>query len=348
MPFSGLVKSRTLANKFHGMRGTVIIACYTDTMSEHARTTRSRVRSREPPSPTGLTPAAKKDRGPVSRKQLRFSPETQDPDTQAPVGRAVEDPGDDPAVQDTDVQEADPTGPGVEDPGDDPAVQDADVQEADPTGAGVEDPEMRSSAAGPWTHNEALLEFLLLHDCHGSSPGKWCRKGDLELWTASTTFVQLRADTQLPRTGIYMTRDSYLYFLLCRSKVLTRLSKQFRDPAEALKFFDRPCSQDKSTQAGFHLDDVSSQMLAESEQLMQELALRSSVTVPAEFIAHSLVAMERLKHAGRSNILALLAKALGTVRPDGVESLMPVHRMPVGLIKYAVNFFTSIYVYCNM
>ena len=92
MPFSGLVKSRTLANKFHGMRGTVIIACYTDTslpclnMPER----RSRVRSREPPSPTGLTPAAKKDRGPVSRKQLRFSPETQDPDAQAPVGRAVE------------------------------------------------------------------------------------------------------------------------------------------------------------------------------------------------------------------------------------------------------------------
>ena len=73
--------------------------------------------------------------------------------------------------------------------------------------------------------------------------------------------------------------------------------------------------------------------------------LRSSVTVPAEFIAHSLVAMEKLKHAGRSNILALL---LGTVRPDGVESLMPVHRMPVGLIEYAVNFFTSKKVICNM
>lgn len=141
---------------------------------------------------------------------------------------------------------------------------------------------------------------------------------------------------------------------------MTRLSKRFRDPAEALKFFESvpECRslppplhhRDASTQADFCIDDISSQMLSllnaipESEQagvvckLMQSLA-KPSVMVPHEFIAQSLVTMQRLQHAGRSNVLALLAKALGTMRPDGRDSLMPICRMPVGLIEYAVNFF---------
>ena len=74
---------------------------------------------------------------------------------------------------------------------------------------------------------------------------------------------------------------------------------------------------------------------------MQELAAKSAFHVPHGYISHSLAAMQRLQQAGRSNILALLAKAFGTTRSDGVESLMPVHRMPVGLIEYAALFFTS-------
>ena len=76
-------------------------------------------------------------------------------------------------------------------------------------------------------------------------------------------------------------------------------------------------------------------------RLMQELAVKSSFDVPDGYISHSLAAMQRLQHAGRSNTLALLAKAFGATRSDGVESLMPIHRMPVGLIEYAVNFFIS-------
>lgn len=88
-------------------------------------------------------------------------------------------------------------------------------------------------------------------------------------------------------------------------------------------------------------------LIPESEQadtvcrLMQALAVQSALTVPLEFITHSPVAMKRLKDAGRSNILALLAKALGKMQPDGAESLMPVDRMPLGLMEYAVNLFTS-------
>ena len=151
--------------------------------------------------------------------------------------------------------------------------------------------------------------------------------------------------------------------LSCRAKVLTRLSKEFRDPAEALKFLESPREsrflslslhqQDASTQADFCSDDVTAHMLAllstapEREKaqvvckLMQALAAPSSARVPTEFIAQSLLAMQRLQEAGRSNVLALLAKSLGTMRPDGVESLMPICRMPLGLIEYAVNFFAS-------
>ena len=36
-----------------------------------------------------------------------------------------------------------------------------------------------------------------------------------------------------------------------------------------------------------------------------------------------------------------LVKALGTMRPDNSDSLMPVKHMPMGLIEYTVNFFTA-------
>ena len=111
--------------------------------------------------------------------------------------------------------------------------------------------------------------------------------------------------------------------------------------------------RDASTQADFCSDDISSHnmlsllnAIPESEQagvvckLMQSLAT-PSVMVPHEFIAQSLVSKQRLQQAGRSNVLASLAKALGTMRPDGRDSLMPICRMPVGLIEYAVNFFAS-------
>ena len=42
---------------------------------------------------------------------------------------------------------------------------------------------------------------------------------------------------------------------------------------------------------------------------------------------------------GRSNVLYNLAKALGTMRDDQTDSLLPVKRMPMGLIEHCVNFF---------
>ena len=126
----------------------------------------------------------------------------------------------------------------------------------------------------------------------------------------------------------------------------------FFDQCHASTQADIDC-EDASTQADFCVSDITTQMLLlsslipEREQadaickLMQGLAVKSSLNVPDGYISDSLAAMQRLQHAGRSNILAQLAKAFGATRPDGIESLMPVNRMPVGLIEYVVNFFTS-------
>ena len=51
--------------------------------------------------------------------------------------------------------------------------------------------------------------------------------------------------------------------------------------------------------------------------------------------------MIHLKHCHRSNVIYLLAKALGTMRPDQSDSLLPAKRMPMGLIEYSAKFFTA-------
>jgi len=48
--------------------------------------------------------------------------------------------------------------------------------------------------------------------------------------------------------------------------------------------------------------------------------------------------MEHLQACGRSNLIHLLAKSLGTLRLDGSNSLLPAKRMPESLIEYCVNF----------
>ena len=52
--------------------------------------------------------------------------------------------------------------------------------------------------------------------------------------------------------------------------------------------------------------------------------------------------MKRLHDGGRSNVMYLLAKALGTTRLDGSDFLLPVSRMPIGLLEYTVSKSTLI------
>ena len=67
----------------------------------------------------------------------------------------------------------------------------------------------------------------------------------------------------------------------------------------------------------------------------------STPTIPPDFLVLVSDGMQRLHASKWSNVIYLLAKALGTLRSDGSESLMPVNKMPMGLLEYTVNFFTA-------
>lgn len=82
--------------------------------------------------------------------------------------------------------------------------------------------------------------------------------------------------------------------------------------------------------------------LSSDDKLMVLSALFADVgSFPSDFLYLAVQAMDHLKASGRSNVLYSLAKALGTMRPDGSDSLMPAKVMPMGLIEYTVNFFIA-------
>ena len=62
---------------------------------------------------------------------------------------------------------------------------------------------------------------------------------------------------------------------------------------------------------------------------------------PTRFNTMSLNAMIMLQKKEKPNVLNDFAKCLGVCRPDSVEPLMPVDRMPFGLIQHQMQFFSS-------
>ena len=62
--------------------------------------------------------------------------------------------------------------------------------------------------------------------------------------------------------------------------------------------------------------------------------------VPADFLQLAFSAACHLHDSGRSDVIYLIAKGLGTMRLDKSDSLFPARRMPTGLIEYAANFFS--------
>ena len=57
-----------------------------------------------------------------------------------------------------------------------------------------------------------------------------------------------------------------------------------------------------------------------------------------EFLSIMLRRMRHLKECGRTNVIRALVQAIGTMRPDSSDSLLPAKRMP---IEYCVNFFNA-------
>lgn len=55
----------------------------------------------------------------------------------------------------------------------------------------------------------------------------------------------------------------------------------------------------------------------------------------------SLYAMKKLQDLDKSNTVYNLSKVISESRPDGSDSLMPLRRMPFGMIQFIVDFFAS-------
>lgn len=63
--------------------------------------------------------------------------------------------------------------------------------------------------------------------------------------------------------------------------------------------------------------------------------------VETDFLQLAFNAIRNLKNNGRSNLVYQLCKCVGIMRSDMSDSLLPVKRMPTGLIEYILNFYSA-------
>ena len=155
----------------------------------------------------------------------------------------------------------------------------------------------------------------------------------------------------------------------CRLRVVSKYPKRFRSPREAEKFYfgvadaesdgDRQIST-KSKELSTQTDDKDTSLIATKSTINELIkqysdatqleiisdmlcsyAYSQGVIVPKDFLELFLHASLHLKACNRTNVVYGLAKAVGILREDGTDSLMPARRMPMGLVEYLVNFFTA-------
>ena len=55
----------------------------------------------------------------------------------------------------------------------------------------------------------------------------------------------------------------------------------------------------------------------------------------------SLKSMKTLQDLGKTNTIYNLSKVVGEPRPDGSGTLIPLKRMPFGMVQYIIDFFAS-------
>lgn len=61
---------------------------------------------------------------------------------------------------------------------------------------------------------------------------------------------------------------------------------------------------------------------------------------PRTFVQLSLDAMKRLEGNSKANLVFKLCQGLALDRPDKSGPLIPIHRMPFGLMQHCIEFFT--------
>lgn len=84
-----------------------------------------------------------------------------------------------------------------------------------------------------------------------------------------------------------------------------------------------------------------STLLRIANKAFAKLAIKNNINSnPADFVTLSLKAMKRLESAGKNNLLYKFGECIAKTRPGSDECLMPLDRMPFGLIEYQLEFFT--------
>lgn len=78
-----------------------------------------------------------------------------------------------------------------------------------------------------------------------------------------------------------------------------------------------------------------------TEQIYSWLANKVGITSTVlGFVTLSLEAMKRLEENNKVNLVIKFCQGLATDRPDKSGPLIPLHRMPFGLLQYCIEFFT--------
>lgn len=155
---------------------------------------------------------------------------------------------------------------------------------------------------------------------------------------------------------------------VCRFKVIGWLKKKFESPREAELHYGISGNQHRSVTVQtdpsllHHTEDVAPSTCVTvssgvqtdfpQQQLISDCSMeylstifaqvcekKLGVKVPEDFLVLASSAIHRLSEKGRSNILYSLAKGIGTMREDGLDSRFPTQRMPMGLVEYTANFF---------
>ena len=145
----------------------------------------------------------------------------------------------------------------------------------------------------------------------------------------------------------------------CRLRATTALCKRFKSPLEADAHFSQQLSSPSSDSVMDTGVTVVDQSLVVSKQqqtdeclkffaslenddqlrLLTELFSRHFPSVKSDFLPLIIDSMKYLRKCNRTNVIYTLARVVGTPRPDGTDSLLPVKRMPFGLLEYTINFF---------
>ena len=101
------------------------------------------------------------------------------------------------------------------------------------------------------------------------------------------------------------------------------------------------CHIDCETELSFPLSESEDENLVVLSALFSELLLKRGITLPDDFLTYCVKAMQQLLKNNRSNVVYKLVKGIGTVRSDDSDSCFPCKRMPMGLLEYMADFFSS-------